>query len=61
VTHILCRRCGGWQGNVGADGPIGWLAFTDHNGQLVGWMWDHDCRDGRVRHVIQVDEVPSFH
>jgi hypothetical protein len=56
MTHILCHRCGQWQGNVAADTPIGWLELYDDTGGLVGWFWDHDC--GRI--VIEIDELSEL-
>lgn len=62
-THIRCRLCGAWCGNVGADGiPIGWLELYDRDHDdpgrvVVAWFDEHDCVDGRrARLVAQVDK-----
>jgi hypothetical protein len=52
-THIRCRFCGTWCGNVGHDGiPIGWRARYDRSADdpgrvVIGWVDEHICSDGR--------------
>jgi hypothetical protein len=55
VSHIICAKCSKWQGNLRPDGPIGWFILRDGS-----WYWDHDCRNGRERITILVDELGAL-
>jgi hypothetical protein len=61
MIHILCQRCGEWQGNVTQDGPIGWLELLDGS----GWVWDHACgritvRRGELETLVSKQRVRRY-
>jgi hypothetical protein len=57
-THIRCRFCGHWCGNVGHDGiPIGWRERYDRSADdparvVIAWVDEHICNDGRKVRLV---------